>query len=70
MPAPLCVAHDCPMILKSTEVALHGKRVVDVYGCEVSGCPIKFVEKLGGYGTFGETGNFVLIVRPQDYKPS
>jgi len=49
------------MILERFKLQGEGqnRRVVDVYGCPISGCATKYAEVLGGYGIFN-AGQFVL----------
>jgi len=60
-PTPKCVEHDYDMILERFKLQGEGqnRRVVDVYGCPISGCATKYAEVLGGYGIFN-AGQFVL----------
>jgi hypothetical protein len=60
MPEPKCVEHNSVMISKRFD--LQGEETVDVYGCPVSGCAIKYAKALGGFGIFN-AGKFVLIKR-------
>ena len=62
MLTPRCVEHNSEMNLTCTEIrAFAEKGVVDIYSCSVSGCAIRYAQKLGGYGFFIEAGRFVLI---------
>ena len=66
MPTPRCVEHNSEMNLTCTELGFAEKGVVDIYSCSVSGCAIRYAQKLGGYGLFVEAGKFVLI---EQHKP-
>jgi len=60
------------MVLISTEVAYQNQNVVDIYGCEVPGCVVKYAQKLGGFGVVDDRGRFVQIseAAPQSELPS
>ena len=60
MPAPKCIEHDSPMELERSELQVAIKQVLDMYGCPILGCYIKYAKLLGGYGIFNE-GKFVLM---------
>ena len=59
MRAPTCPEHDSPMILVCTRIVFQNHRVVDIYGCEVPGCLVKYAQKLGGFGVLDDQGRFV-----------
>jgi len=49
------------MVLISTEIAYQNQKIVDIYGCEVPGCIVKYAQKLGGFGVLDDQGQFVQI---------
>jgi hypothetical protein len=62
---PRCLEHDSDMTLTLTEVSAYPEKTpVDFYSCQVTGCAIRFAEKLGGYGLWTDQ-KFVLL---QEYR--